>query len=144
MLCGVDSTLKSTEVNDFLDVDRFNWTRTLSTISAMSSFAAFAGDYTPFGDEPKIIAYSDGTQEACYRSNLAWFLVTGLMLPVVISMMFSSVMQNLDPTVFVDADANPDADTDADLDLDADADFELIFLKVISTFLNVDFLEDKR
>lgn len=49
-------------------------------------------------------------------------------------------MKNLDPTVFADADA----DRDADQSLDADANFELIFLKVISVFLNFDFLEDKR
>jgi len=92
MLCGVDSVLKSslsTEVNGFLDVDRFNWARTLSTISAMSSFVAFAGNFTRFEDEPKTIADSNGTREACCRSNLAWFLVTGVMLPAVISRMFS-------------------------------------------------------
>uniref|UniRef100_M1DJB5 Uncharacterized protein n=1 Tax=Solanum tuberosum TaxID=4113 RepID=M1DJB5_SOLTU len=131
-------------------VDRLNWERTLSTISAMSSFAAFAGDFTPFGEEPKIIADLDGTREACCRSNLAWFLVTGLMLPLVISRMFSSAMKNLDPSVFADTDtnsdldANADADRDANPDLDADADFELIFLKVISAFLNFDLLEEKR
>ncbi|KAH0702627.1 hypothetical protein KY285_016905 [Solanum tuberosum] len=145
MLYGVDPMLKtllSAEENEFLDVDRLNWARTLSTISAMSSFAAFAGDFTPFGDEPKTIANLDGTQEACCRSNLAWFLVTGLTLPVVISRMFSSAMKNLDPSVFADADT--DADTDANPDLDVDADFELIFLKVISAFLNFDFFEEKR
>jgi len=167
MLYGVDPMLKtslSAEENEFLDVDRLNWARTLSTISAMSSFADFAGDFTPFGDEPKTIADLDGTREACCHRNLVWFLVTGLMLPVVISRMFSSAMQNLDASVFADADADPDlnvdadvdtdadpdldadvdADTNADPDLEADANFELIFLKVISAFLNFDFLEEKR
>jgi len=67
-----------------------------------------------------------------------------------------SVAQNLDPSIFTDADPDADtdadsdldadanADTDVDPDLDADADFELIFLKVISVFLNFGCLEEKR
>ncbi|KAG5596016.1 hypothetical protein H5410_037248 [Solanum commersonii] len=122
----------------------------------MFSFAAFAGDFTCFGDKPKTVADSDSTCEACYPNNLAWFLVIGPMLPVVTSRMFSTSMQNLDPSVFADADANtyadadfnadadgnfdPDADTDVDLDADTDVDpnldantnFELIFLQIIS------------
>ncbi|KAH0712602.1 hypothetical protein KY289_008561 [Solanum tuberosum] len=142
----------------------------------MFSFAAFVGDFTCFGNKPKTVADSDGTHEACCPNNLAWFLVIGPMLPVVTLRMFSTSMQNLDPSVFADADANtdantdfdvdadfnvdgdfdldvdtdvdpdldPDADTDVDLDLDANVDFELIFLKVISVFLNFGCLEEKR
>ena len=173
MLCGVDLVLKtslSAEAKDFSYVDGLNWARTLSTISAMFSFAAFVGDFICFGDKPKTVADSDGTREACCPSNLAWFLVIGPMLPAVTSRMFSTSMQNIDPSVFADTDANtdadadfdadayfdPDVDTDVDPDLDADADtdvdpdlnadanFELIFLKVISVFLNFGCLEEKR
>uniref|UniRef100_M1DSJ8 Uncharacterized protein n=1 Tax=Solanum tuberosum TaxID=4113 RepID=M1DSJ8_SOLTU len=143
MLCGVDLVLKtslSAEAKDFLYVDGLNWARTLSTISAMSLLAAFAGDY--FGDKPKTVADSDDTREACCPSNLSWFLVIGLMLSAVTLMMFLTSMQNLDPSVFADANENPDADADFDADadtdvdpyLDADADFELIFLEAISMF----------
>uniref|UniRef100_M1DXI9 Uncharacterized protein n=1 Tax=Solanum tuberosum TaxID=4113 RepID=M1DXI9_SOLTU len=161
MLCRVDPALKtslSVEAKDFLYVDRLNWARTLSIISPMSYFVAFTRNFPHFGDKPKTMADSDDTREACCPSNLAWFLVIGLMFPVVTSRIFSIAIHNLDPSVFVDANANADenadanvnadADTDADLDLDADsdanADFEFIFLKVISVFLNFDFLEEKR
>ncbi|KAG5580380.1 hypothetical protein H5410_051007 [Solanum commersonii] len=67
MLCGVDPMIKtslSAEAKGFLDVDRLDWERTLSTISMMSSFAAFVGDLTHFGDKPKIMADSNDTREA--------------------------------------------------------------------------------
>uniref|UniRef100_M1DK66 Uncharacterized protein n=1 Tax=Solanum tuberosum TaxID=4113 RepID=M1DK66_SOLTU len=124
MLCGVDPVLKtslSDEVMGFLYVDRLNWARTLSTISAMSSSVDFAGDFTCFLDKPKTIAYLAGTREACCSSSLAWFFVIGLILPAVTSRMFSTAMQNLDPSDFADADANPDVDTDANADFDANA-----------------------
>ena len=87
----------------------------------------------------KEIDYSDGTHEACYLNNLAWFLVIGLMFLEVTSRMFFQAMQSLNSSVFADVDAY--ANTDANLDFDADAtdayaDFELIFLKVISVLLN--------
>uniref|UniRef100_M1DL89 Cell wall surface anchored protein n=1 Tax=Solanum tuberosum TaxID=4113 RepID=M1DL89_SOLTU len=173
MLRGVDPVLKtslSAEAKGFSYVDGFNWAITLSTISAMFSFAAFVGDFTCFGDKPKTVADSDGTREACCPSNLAWFLVIGPTLPVVTLRMFSTSMQNLDLSVFADTDANTDfdvdadfnadgdfdpdadmdvdpdldADTDVDPDLDANVDFELIYLKVISVFLNFGCLEEKR
>lgn len=47
--------------------------------------------------------------------------------------MLSIVIQNLDPSAFLDADADADADLDVDTDedpnLNADADFELIFFE---------------
>lgn len=55
------------------------------------------------------------------------------MLFVVTSKMLSIVIQNLDPSAFLDADADADADLDVDTDedpnLNADADFELIFFE---------------
>ncbi|KAG5610464.1 hypothetical protein H5410_021745 [Solanum commersonii] len=100
----------------------------------MSSFSAFAGDFRRFRDKPKTIADSDDTREPYCPSNLAWFLVIGLILPTVTSRMFSTMMQNLDPSIFadVDADANPDTDKDVDANFDAYAYFELIFLEAIS------------
>ncbi|KAG5589823.1 hypothetical protein H5410_040337, partial [Solanum commersonii] len=66
-----------------------------------------------------------------FPSNLAWFLVTCLMLPAVTSSIFFTTMQNLDPSVFADTNADPDTD----LYLDANADFELFYLKVISMLI---------
>lgn len=55
-------------------------------------------------------------------------------------------MHNLDPSIFVDVntqiDLNVDAYTVANPDVDTKEDFELIFLKVISVFLNFVFLKE--
>lgn len=65
MLCGVHHVLKtslSAETKGFLDVELLNWARTLSTISSISYFADFAGDFTPFGNKPKTIEDLDDTR----------------------------------------------------------------------------------
>ena len=56
-MLGISILMKSlsAEVKGFLHVDGINWERTFSTISAMSSFAAFVGDFTCFVDKPKTI-----------------------------------------------------------------------------------------
>lgn len=127
----------------FLNVDRLKlWNNPLDRFSDVF-FCGFCTRLYTILYEPKTIANLDDTSEVCCSRNLAWFLVTSLLLPVVTSRMFSTIMKNLDPSIFGDADsdANANADTDADLDLDANADFELIFLKFISVFLKFNFFK---
>lgn len=104
-------------------------------------FCRFSGDFTHFGDKPKTIVDSNNTRAACYPSNLAWFLMIGLIFPTVTSRMFSTVMQNFNLPIFMDAGPYMDADVDTDVDihLEADAYFELIFLEVNSLFFNFAF-----
>lgn len=156
MLCGVDVVLNtslSAKVKGFLDVDRLNLTRSLLTILGKSFFGAYVGDFTCFGDKPKTIANSDDICKACFPGNLSLLLVIGPMFFVVTSRVFSTTMQNLDPSVFKEADTNSDVDvyfnanadtdvdpnldvdanvnTDVDQDLGVDAYFKLIFLEAI-------------
>lgn len=96
-MLGISILMKSlsAEVKGFLHVDGINWERTFSTISAMSSFAAFAGDFTHFKEKPKAAADSDDNREDCCPNNLAWFHVIGHMFLAVTSKSFSTLMYKL-------------------------------------------------
>ena len=70
---------------------------------------------------------SHGTREACYSSNLAWFLLIGPMFSALTSRIFSIAMQNLDPSIFakVDVDSDADANFNIDIDFNVDADTDV-------------------
>ena len=97
----------------------------------------------------------------CDRSHVSRSNIKDIFHGVLVPPIFAKAYVNLDtdfdegadfdavaamdvyPDLNADVDFNADVGTDGDPDLDADVDFELIFLGVISVFLNFGFRIEK-